>query len=55
MDINATGTSLTADKITADLIDTSNPVYLSGLNFMDDSVESGSVQIADADLKSVLV
>ena len=55
LDINAAGSSLTADKITADLIDTSKPVYLSGLNFMDDSVESGSVQIADGDLKSVLV
>jgi len=55
LDINATESSLTADKITADLTDTSKPVYLSGLNFMDDSSESGSVQIADGDLKSVLV
>ena len=55
LDINATEASLKADKITANLTDTSKPVYLSGLNFMDDSVESGSVQIADGNLKSVLI
>ena len=48
IDVDA-GETITADKITADL-DNTNYVYLSALNFMNDSAESGEVQIADGSL-----
>lgn len=53
IDVDADSETVTADKITANL-NYANYVYLSALNFMNDSVQSGEVQIADGYLKGLL-
>ena len=54
LDIDANGNNITADKIVADLSNNS-PVYLSALNFINDSAASGDVTIAEGELRNKLV
>ena len=54
LDVDLSATSVVSDIITASLNNTTSPIYLSSLSFINDDAENGELHIADGTLKSVL-
>lgn len=54
LDVDLSTTSVISDIITASLSNTTSPIYLSSLSFINDDAENGEFQIADGSLKDAI-